>query len=59
MGLVHVVHTIFTIFVTASRQGQHVLHVLLVVRGIDNRVAKQNVLLNAAVHEVFGHLDVS
>lgn len=57
--LVHVVHTIFTILVTASGQGEHILHVLDVVRIIDEWVAVQNILSDAGVHEVFGHLNAS
>lgn len=57
--LVHVVHTIFTILVTASGQGEHILHVLDVVRIIDEWIAVQNILSDAGVHEVFGHLNAS
>ena len=57
--LVHVVHTIFTILVTASGQGEHILHVLDVGRIIDEWIAVQNILSDAGVHEVFGHLNAS
>ena len=57
--LVHVVHTIFTILMTASGQGEHILHVLDVIRIIDEWIAVQNILSDAGVHEVFGHLDTS
>ena len=53
------VHTIITIFMTASGQCEHILHVLDVVRIIDKRIAVQNTLSDAVVHEVFGHLDAS
>lgn len=53
------VHAIITILMTASGQREHILHVLDVVGIIDKRVAVQNTLADAGVHEVFGHLDAS